>query len=150
MELVMGIHRHQFSGILIKPVTITPCDAWPQKKLDFGDSQELILDGGKKSPIASLMTKPLRKKLRETFEKTDCVFDPNEIFGHTINGVCGEAFAVEYGHAPKRTIYSDEQFVTLETQLKPVLDEIQHLLGVILGQPVTFNTERVNDFEYWC
>lgn len=146
----MGIHRHQFSGILIKQVTITPCDAWPQKKLDLGDAQELILDGGKKSPIASLMTKSLRKKLREIFDKTECVFDPNEIFGYTINGVCGEAFAVEYGTVPKRTVYSDEQFATLESQLKPVLDEIQQLLTVILGQEVAFTTERVNDFEYWC
>lgn len=146
----MGLHRHQFSGILIKPTTITPCEAWPHKKLDFGDAQELIMDSGKKSPIASLMTKPLRKKLRETFDKTACVFEPDEVFGHTINGVCGEAFLVEYGYAPKRTIYNDEQFAKIEGQLKPVVDEIQHLLGLILGQSVVFTTERVNDFEFWC
>lgn len=146
----MGIHRHQFSGILIKQTTITPCEAWPQKKLEFGDAQELILDGGKKSPIATLMTKPLRKKMREIFEKTTCVFEPDEVYGHTINGLCGHAFGVEYGVAPKRTVYTVEQFAQLEAQLKPVLDEVQHLIGIVLGQPVSFTTQRINDFEYWC
>jgi len=145
----MSIHRYQFSGVLAQPAKVEKTALFSGKLLDLQDAFEVIFDNSKHPAIAAKMTKALRRELKREQEKLATIMTPDIIYGVTFNGQTGEAFEVPYGQAPKRTIYTDEQFEIMNKLMHDKLKVIEEMLSLLLEQSIHFTLSQINDMEYW-